>query len=172
MCRILIMVDEGVDDVEFYYNYFRFQEAYYEVDVVGSRGQCTYRGNHGLPVRASLSVDEVDIIRYDAIIIPGGNAPARMRKNVKLVNLVLDAYQKGKIIAAICAGPLMLAEAGILVDKKSTCHKKVSEELKRAGAIYVDETVVVDDKTVTSRFPQDLPNFCREILRLLKSKDN
>lgn len=168
MRKLLIMVGEEVEDAEFLYPYYRFQEEGYEVDVVGSRAKEIYMGKHGVPFRSNLSPEEVDINEYDAIIIPGGRAPDRMRINQGLVKIVKEAYEKGKVIAAICHGPQMLIEAGVLRGKKATCWKSVATDLKNAGATFINSPVVIDGNIVTSRFPADLPKFCRETIKLLK----
>jgi len=168
MTRILIIVDEGVEDSEFIYPYYRFQEEGYKVDIVASKAKETYIGKHGIPMKSELSPKEVNIDEYEGIIIPGGRAPDRMRINEDLVKIVRKAYEKGKVIAAVCHGPQMLIEADILRGKKATCWKSVATDLKNAGAIFVDSPVVVDGNLVTSRFPGDLPEFCKETIRLLK----
>lgn len=112
-----------------------------------------------------MSIDD-----YDAVFVPGGRAPDRMRMNEGLVKIVKDAFKKGKVIAAICHGPQLLIEAEIVKDKRMTCYRSVATDLKNAGAIYLDKSVVVDGKLVTSRFPADLPDFCRETLKVLGEK--
>lgn len=170
MKKVLIMVDEGVEDVEFSYPYYRFQEAGYEVDIVASKGKETYKGKRGIPFRSDLSPEEVDIDQYEAVIIPGGVAPDRMRINEGLVKIVKDAYEKGKVIAAICHGPQMLIEADVLQGRRATCWKSVATDLKNAGANFIDAPVVVDENLVTSRFPADLPKFCQETIKLLQKQ--
>jgi len=168
MQKILIMVDEGVEDVEFIYPYYRFQEEGYKVDIVGSKAKETYTGKHGVPITSDLSPEKVNVDDYDAVIIPGGRAPDRMRINKGLVNIVKEAYKKNKVIAAVCHGPQMMIEADILRGKKATCWKSVATDLKNAGAIFIDAPAVVDGNMVTSRFPADLPKFCQETIKLLK----
>ena len=168
MKKILIMVEEGVEDVEFIYPYYRFQEAGYKVEVVASKGRSTYNGKHGVPFRSDLSPSEVSLDNYKAIIIPGGRAPDRMRINKGLVEIIKESSEKGKVIAAICHGPQMLIEADVLRGRKATCWKSVATDLKNAGASFVDAPVVVDRNLVTSRFPPDLPEFCKETIKLLK----
>jgi len=168
MRKVLIMVDEGVEDVEFLYPYYRFQEEGYQVDVVASKAKETYLGKHGVPIKSDLSPKEVNIDDYDALIIPGGRAPDRMRINEGLVNIVKEAYKKDKIIAAVCHGPQMLIEADVLRGKKATCWKSVATDLKNAGATFIDAPAVVDGRLVTSRFPSDLPKFCQETIKLLE----
>jgi protease I len=168
MRKILIMVDEGFEDSEFIYPYYRFREEGYTVEVVAPKGKKTYMGKHGVPALSDLSPEEVNIEDYDALVIPGGWAPDRMRINGEMVRIVREAYEKGKVIAAICHGPQMLIEADILRGRRATCWKSVRADLKNAGAVFIDAPVVVDGKIVTSRFPDDLPHFCRETINLLK----
>jgi protease I len=170
MEKVLLFVENGFEDRELMYPYYRFQEAGYKVDVVGPRAKVTYNGERGLIIESDLSPKDVNIDDYVAIIIPGGRAPDRMRTNKGLVNLAKEVSQKGKIIATICHGPQLLIEAGIMQGKKATCYVSVSTDLKNAGGIYLDKSVVVDGNLVTSRFPADLPNFCRETLKLLEKR--
>ncbi len=167
--KVLIMIGHEFEDSEFLYPYYRFQEAGYKVAVVGSKAKATYMGKHGVPGKSDLSPEEVKVDEYEAVIIPGGKAPDRMRLDKGLVKIVELAHEKGKVIAAICHGPQMLIEANVLHDRKATCWYSVATDLKNAGAIYVDAPVVVDGNLVTSRFPADLPQFCQETLKLLKS---
>jgi len=104
------------------------------------------------------------------VIIQGGRAPDRMRVNKGLVGIIKETHRKGKIIAAICHGPQMLIEADIIRGKKATCWKSVVTDLKNAGATFVDKSAVVDGNIVTSRSPADLPDFCRETIKLLKNR--
>lgn len=168
MKKVLMLVEEGAEDSEFIYPYYRFQEEGYKVDVVGPKANQTYPGKHGVPFKSNLAPEDVKINEYEAIIIPGGKAPDRMRINKGLVKIVKDAHGKGKIIAAVCHGPQMLIEAGIVRGKKVTSWQSVATDLKNAGAIFVDAPVVVDGNIVTSRFPADLPQFCKEAINLLK----
>jgi protease I len=166
--KILIMLDKGVEDVEFLYPFYRFQEEGYAVDVVASKANETYIGKHGVPMTSNLSPDDVKIEDYDGLIIPGGRAPDYMRINKELVNIVKDAFSKGKVVAAICHGPQMLIEANVLRGKRVTCWKSVITDVKNAGATFLDEAAVIDENLVTSRSPADLPSFCKETIRLLQ----
>jgi protease I len=168
MKKVLMLLDNGSEDFEFVYPYFRFQEEGYKVEIVGAKANETYIGKHGVPLKSDLSPEQVKLTEYDAVIIPGGRAPDIMRTNKALVQIVKDAYEKGKVIAAICHGPQMLIEAEILRGKRATCWKSVATDLKNAGATFVDVPVVVDGNLVTSRMPADLPQFCKEAIKLLK----
>ncbi len=168
MEKVLLFVENGFEDRELMYPYYRFQEAGYKVDVVGPKANVIYTGEYGLTLESKFSPEDVNVNEYLAIIIPGGRAPDRMRTNNGLVKLTKGAFQKGKVIAAICHGPQLLIEAGVVKGKKVTCYVSVSTDLRNAGGIYVDQSVVVDGNLVTSRFPADLPSFCRETLKLLE----
>ncbi|MDH5418801.1 MAG: type 1 glutamine amidotransferase [Candidatus Bathyarchaeota archaeon] len=171
MGKVLLFVENGFEDRELMYPYYRFQEAGYKVDVVGPGAKVTYNGEYGLTLKSDFSPQDVNIEDYAAIIIPGGRAPDRMRTNKGLVNLAKEAFQKGKVMAAICHGPQLLIEAGLVKGKRATCYVSVSTDLKNAGGIYLNKSVVVDGNLVTSRFPADLPDFCRETLRLLEKRN-
>lgn len=168
--KILIMVDEGVEEAEFLYPYYRLQEEGYKVVILASKANATYMGKHGVPITSEVSPKDVKIDEYDGIIIPGGRAPDKMRIDNDLVNIVKEAYDKGKVIAAVCHGPQMLIEADVLRGNKATCWKSVATDLKNAGATFIDAPVVVDGNIVTSRMPADLPKFCKETIKLLEGK--
>ena len=138
--------------------------------MVSPKAKETYKGEYGLTVTSDLAPENVKIDEYEAVIIPGGRAPDRMRLNKGLVQLVKEAFKKGKVIAAVCHGPQLLIEADVVKGKRATCYMSVATDLKNAGGIYEDKSVVVDGNLVTSRFPADLPDFCQEILRLLQAK--
>jgi len=170
MPKVLIMVEEGVEDAEFLYPYYRFQEEGYKVDVIGPKAKQTYAGKHGVQFSSDLSLREVKVEEYNALIILGGRAPDRMRANEGLVKTVREAFEKGKVIAAICEGLQMLIEADVVRGKRATCWKSVTTDLKNAGATFIDASVVVDGNIVTSRFPADLTKFCQEAIKLLRKE--
>lgn len=171
MEKVLILADNGFEDRELMYPYYRFQEAGYKVDVVGPKAKETYTGEHGLTIKSDVSPEDVRIKDYVALIIPGGRAPDHMRTNKDLVELIEKAFREGKVIAAICHGPQLLIEAGVIKGKRATCYVSVATDLKNAGGSYEDKSVVVDGNLVTSRFPADLPNFCRATLEVLKNSN-
>ena len=170
MEKVLILTENGFEDRELMYPYYRLQEAGYQVVVVGPKAKETYNGEHGLNIISDLSPQDVNIDDYVAVIVPGGRAPDRMRINKGLVELVKNAARKMKVIAAICHGPQLLIEADLVKGRRMTCWLSVATDLKNAGGIYEDKSVVVDGKFVTSRSPADLPDFCRETLEVLGKK--
>ena len=168
VARVLLFVENGFEDAEAIYPYYRLQEAGFAVDVVGPAKGKTYTGKYGYPLTAGLAPADVDIAAYEAVIIPGGQAPDRMRVDDGLVDIVRAASERGLVIAAICHGPQMLIEADIVRGLNVTCYKSILTDILNAGAIYHDLPAVFDANVVTARAPADLPDFCREILTLLK----
>ncbi len=167
MANVLILIDNNYEDMEALYPYYRMMEAGHTVTVAGSPAG-TYTSKHGYPIEAGKSPSEVDLKKFAALIIPGGQAPDRMRTKPDMVNLVREAVKKDMVIGAICHGPQMLIEADAVKGKKATCYISVKTDLKNAGAVYEDSPVVVDGKLVTSRHPGDLPDFCRTLVNMIK----
>lgn len=135
---------------------------------VASIGKGVITGKQGHRVEATLSVQEVDPARYDLLVLPGGKAPARLRRDEGVLEVVRRFFAGGKPIAAICHGPQILIAAGLLKGRKATCYKSVAGEMRQAGVHYLDQDVVVDGNLITSRHPGDLPAFLREITRCLR----
>lgn len=168
MAKMLLMVAEGFEDAEALYPYYRMREAGFEVDIVGPAKENVYKGKYGYPLTAGLAPEDVKIADYQALIIPGGQAPDRMRTIDALVEIVRTAYDGGLVIGAICHGPQMLIEADLVRGRNVTCYRSVLTDILNAGAIYHDLPAVADEKIVTARIPGDLPDFCREILAYFK----
>jgi len=138
-----------------------------EVTVVGSGSSRTFTGKYGYPINVDKAAKEINMSTYAGVVIPGGYAPDLMRRYPDMVRIVREAHQKGKVVAAICHAGWMLASAGILKGKKATCFFAIKDDLVNAGANYVDAEVVRDGNLITSRKPDDLPAFCRELIEAL-----
>jgi protease I len=124
-------------------------------------------GKHGYNVAVDTTLDEVNADDYGILILPGGAAPAVVRKESKALEIARNFFARGKPVAAICHGPQILVSAGLLRGRRATCYTSVADELKQAGALYEDREVVVDAHLVTSRQPVDLPAFMRETMKQL-----
>jgi protease I len=168
LVKAMILVDNGFEDIELLYPFYRLQEAGLEVEVVGHKIGETYSGKKGATVMSDKSPRELKVDDYNVMIIPGGWAPDRMRTKLEMVELVKDAMDKGLVVGAICHGAQMLVEANVVKGRRLTCVKSVSTDVKNAGGQYLDEPVVTDGNLVTSRFPQDLPVWMPAIIKLLK----
>jgi protease I len=165
--RIAILAENVYEDLELLYPLYRMREAGAEVVVVGPQAT-TYTSKHGYPVQADHASSDITADEVDAVIIPGGFAPDRMRRDPKLVALVLEAFESGKPVAAICHAGWMLAEADVCRGKRLTSVSAIRTDLKNAGAEWVNEEVVQDGNLITSRTPDDLPAFCRAIIAALQ----
>ncbi len=165
--RIAILAEDIYEDLELWYPLLRMKEEGAEVKIIGTGSANQYTGKHGLPVQVDLSADQVRADDFDAVIVPGGYAPDRMRRYEALLRFVREAFEKGKLIASICHGPWVLISAGILKGRTATCFFAIKDDVVNAGAKYVDQEVVRDGNLITSRMPADLPAFCREIIRAL-----
>ncbi|MCD6363946.1 MAG: type 1 glutamine amidotransferase [Synergistetes bacterium] len=164
--RIGILVEDLFEDLELWYPTLRMREEGAEVKLIGPAKK-TYKGKHGLPAEADLTSAEANPEEFDAIIIPGGYSPDRMRRDAKLIEFVKKMGESGKVVAAICHGPWMLISAGLLKGKKATSFFAIKDDLINAGASYLDKEVVVDENIITSRTPKDLPAFCKAIIEKL-----
>src|SRR6266436_2356328 len=140
--RVAILAENMYQEMELWVPYYRLKEEGAEVKVVGA-------------------------VEFDAVVVPGGYAPDMMRRHESMVKLVREASQQGKVVAAICHAGWMLASAGVVKGKKATSFFSIKDDMVNAGAQWVDEEVVVDGNLITSRKPDDLPAFCREIVRAL-----
>jgi protease I len=122
-------------------------------------------------VKIDKFLDEADPATYDAVVIPGGAwNPDSLRNDPKVLEFVKTVYDAGRVTAAICHGPLVFVNAGIIKGKKATSYWNVQIDIKNAGAEVSDEAVVVDGNMITSRFPYDLPQFVRAIEKSLTEK--
>ncbi|NIU38642.1 DJ-1/PfpI/YhbO family deglycase/protease [Candidatus Bathyarchaeota archaeon] len=164
--KAIIISTHDFEDTELIYPYYRLKEAGADVKIAAlERG--TIRGKHGIEVAAELSIKELNADDYDSVIIPGGWAPDRLRVYKEVLDFVAEMNRKGKLIAAICHGPHVLISAGVVKGVKLTAVKPLWDDLKNAGATVQNEAVVRDGNIVTSRFPPDLPQFCKEIISVL-----
>ncbi len=162
----LIISADNFEDSELLVPYYRMMEAGIGVTVASlSRGAIT--GKHGYEVAVDKTLDEVNPDDYVILVLPGGKAPAAVRKEQKALEIARSFFAHSKPVAAICHGPQILISAGLLKGRRATCYSSVAGELKEAGALYEDREVVVDTNLVTSRQPADLPAFMRETMKLL-----
>lgn len=167
--KVAILAGPDYEDLELHYPLLRFKEEGADVKVIGSKKE-EVRGKHGLSIVPDMSIDEAYDKDFDILIIPGGWAPDRLRRDRRFVDFVKRLSDKGAIIGAICHGPQLLISAKLLKNKKVTCVLGIKDDVINAGAEYIDEPVVVDGNIVTSRVPDDLPYFCKTIIELASRK--
>ena len=165
--RVAILAENLYQEMELWVPYYRLKEEGADIKVVGAGGAKTYTSKHGYPVNVDAQADAVSAVEFDAVVVPGGYAPDMMRRHESMVRLVREAAQHGKLVAAICHAGWMLASAGVVNGRRVTSFFSIKDDMVNAGGRWVDEEVVVDGNLVTSRRPDDLPAFCREIVKAL-----
>ncbi len=168
--KICILVADQYQDLEVWYPLLRFREEGAETMAVGAEAGKVYVSKRGYPVVADRSIGDVRAAEFDAVIIPGGWAPETLRQDQRVLKLVREMHEAGKVVAAICHAGWLLASAGIVNGRKATCFKAIKDDLIHAGANYVDAEVVADGNLITSRMPTDLPAFCREVAKALVAR--
>jgi protease I len=160
-------VAEEVEDLEFWVPVMRLREEGARVIVIGlSTGQV--RGKHGLEMKPDVSIEEAPgADALDALVIPGGWAPDKLRRNERVLQLVRNMDAQHKIIATICHGGWVPISAGILRGHKATGSKGIKDDITNAGGIWVDEAAFREDNLVWGRVVEDIPAFCRELVAAL-----
>jgi protease I len=167
--RVLILVEEAYEDLELWYPRIRLQEEGMDVVVAGPE-KTIYHGKHGYPCKPDRSLDEVRADDFDALVIPGGWAPDRLRRSNVVLDLVREFDRSHKPIAMICHAGWVPISARILKGRKVTSVSAIRDDMENAGATFVDQSVVVDGNLISSRTPADLPDFCRSLIAALGAK--
>jgi protease I len=166
--RIALLVEDDFEDAEVIEPLRAMNEAGISVVIVGSGTKTTYKGKRGsAAVEADIIASDVLVEEFDAVIIPGGYAPEKMRMCRAMIDLVKKANDTGKIIAAVCHGPQLLISAGIVRGRCLTSCPSIAIDLTNAGATWVDEPVVREGNLITSRKTADLPKFDQAIVTAL-----
>ncbi|MDM5270805.1 type 1 glutamine amidotransferase [Sulfurovum sp. zt1-1] len=165
--RALIISADLFEDSELNVPFHALLKAGLDIDIASFQKGCI-TGKHGLRLEATVSLDDVNPKRYAILILPGGKAPAALRKDPKALEIARYFFAHDKPVAAICHGPQILISAGLMDDIEATGYKSIKDELLEAGAIYKDESVVIDRNLITSRDPSDLDDFVGAIKKCLR----
>jgi protease I len=166
--RIAILAEDNFEDSELTEPLRAMKDAGARVLIVGSGSKKSYGGKRGeAEVAVDTTADKVKAGEFDAIIVPGGYAPDKMRLHQSMIDLVRNAHEAGGVIAAVCHGPQLLISADIVRGRCVTSWPSVAVDLRNAGATWVDEPVVKDGNIITSRKPADLPKFNKAIIEAL-----
>jgi protease I len=139
------------------------------VTLVGPTAGAEFKGKRGMAVVTSdLAAGAAHMKDFEALVIPGGYAPDKMRMRHAMVDLARDAMDAGKPVAAICHGPWLLVEADVLRGRTATAWPSIRTDLRNAGAIVVDEPAVTDGNIVTSRKPEDVEAFTEALIAIIE----
>lgn len=163
---VLIITANNVEDIEFFYPYYRLIELGVRVDVATPSGSA-FMGKHGLGLKSSRRLADVRAGDYQLLYIPGGKAPAELKKNKDALRIVKQCVENGIPIAAFCHGPQVLAAAGVIKGRNITGWPKIQDEIEEAGANYVNDETVVDGQFITGRWPADLPMYMSHVMENL-----
>lgn len=165
--KVAILVEDMYEDRELWYPADRLREAGASILFVGPHAGQTYDSKHGYPVQADASADDVSADEFDAVIVPGGYAPDRMRRHAGMVRLVRDAVNSDKVVASICHGGWMLCSADVLHGRRATSFFSIRDDMVHAGCDWEDAEVIRDGNLITSRHPGDLPAFLTATIEAL-----
>jgi protease I len=165
--RVALLVEDEFEDRELTGPLEALRAAGVSVTIVGPSKGAEYRGKKEAAVTADIAAGTARMADFDALVIPGGHAPDKMRMRHAMVDLARDAMEAGKPVAAICHGPQLLISANVLRGRTLTCWPSIAIDVKNAGGRYVDKPVVEDGNLITSRKPDDVSMFNEAILRAL-----
>ncbi|MEF8975385.1 MAG: type 1 glutamine amidotransferase domain-containing protein [Halapricum sp.] len=166
--RIAMLVGPGYEDLEFWVVYMRMIEEGADIDVVGMEAGVEYTGkNGGLTAETELAASDADPDGYDAVLIPGGWTPDKIRRDESIVKFVRQIYEDEKIVGMICHAGLVGISADIVAGSKATGSRGIKDDLENAGATWVDEPAFRDGNLVWGRVVADIPDYCRILVDTL-----
>ena len=165
--RILVIVGDIYEDLELLYPKLRMLEAGAEVVVAGPEANTVYAGKNGYPCKSDAALHAIDPSAFDGLLVPGGFMPDKLRREQVVLDIVRHFHDEQKLIAAICHGGWIPISAGVYRGIRVTGSLGIKDDLINAGAIWEDAAVVIDNHHVSSRKPDDLPEFCKGMLEVL-----
>jgi protease I len=165
--KILMFVDDIYEDLELWYPKLRLIEEGAEVIVAGPEANKIYKGKNGYPCKSDISYNNVEEKDFNGLVIPGGFMPDKLRRIPKVLELTKQFNDSRKLVAHICHGGWITISAKIMKGYKCTSTPGIKDDIENAGAVWIDEPVVIDRNMVSSRRPDDLPDFCRAIIQVL-----
>lgn len=169
MGKIAVMIHDMFEDSEYTQPAKAFKDAGHDLVHVGLKSGATVKGKkQGTPVKVDKTAWEVKVEEFDALLIPGGYSPDKLRVDEQVVQFVKDFVESGKPVCSICHAPQLLITAQVLQGRKITGWKSLVQDIKNAGAEFIDQEVVEDGNLISSRSPADLPAFIRACSQRLK----
>ncbi len=167
-CRVAVLVDKSFEDLEFWVPTMRLREEGAEVVVAGREADTTVTGKHGLTATTDVAARTLDPNRLDGVVVPGGWAPDKLRRDEGVQALVREMDAQQKIVAQICHAGLVGISAGIVEGRQATGSTGIKDDLVNAGATWVDEAAFQEDHLVWGRVVKDIPAFCRTLVQALQ----
>ncbi|MGH2828307.1 MAG: type 1 glutamine amidotransferase domain-containing protein [Actinomycetota bacterium] len=168
--KVAFFVEEGFEDLEFWVTVMRLHEERAVVSIVAPAAGREYRGKHGLTATSDVAAADVSADDFDAVVVPGGWAPDKLRRYEEVTSLVGKAHGQGKIVGLICHAGLVGISAEIVDGSRATGSLGIKDDLVNAGATWVDEAAFVDGNIVWGRVVDDIPDFCRELVEAIATR--
>lgn len=162
----LCFVGDEYEDLELWYPRLRLIEAGAGFCVAGQQAGKKYVGKNGYPCVSDIGIQGINVADYNGLICAGGWMPDKLRRDPEVLRITREFALAGKLVAAICHGGWIPISAGVYKNVRVTGSPGIKDDLVNAGAIFEDTAVVVDRHFVSSRKPDDLPDFCRAILQV------
>ncbi|MFN3189843.1 MAG: type 1 glutamine amidotransferase domain-containing protein [Aureliella sp.] len=167
--KVLFFTGDIYEDLELWYPKLRLIEAGAETVVAGPEAEADYEGKNGYPCRSDAAIAHMQEDQFDGLVVPGGFMPDKLRRDPKVLELTRQFFEAGKPVAAICHGGWIPISAKIYDGVRVTGSPGIKDDLINAGGIYEDAAVVVDRNSISSRRPDDLPDFCRAIIEMMSA---
>ncbi|RXJ04207.1 type 1 glutamine amidotransferase [Anaerobacillus alkaliphilus] len=168
--KVIQIVSDDFEDLELWYPVLRLREEGAEVHIVGEEANVKYVGKYGVPIESDLAFRDINPDDYDALLVPGGWSPDKLRRYEEVLHMTREMDHEKKPIGQICHAGWVLISAGILKGKTVTSTPGIKDDMMNAGATWLNEAVVVDGHLVSSRRPPDLPDYMREFIKVLAAK--
>jgi len=170
MKRVVIITGPNFQDEEFIYPYYRLLEEGYSVDVATPDKVIVY-GKYGVPAKPTIDTKDLKASNYDLVILPGGfEAPDRLRIRKEVLSFVKEMHESNKVIAAICHGPWICISAGIMKGRRATGYMSIADDIKNAGATYLEENVVIDGNLITSPHYRNNGDFMKAVINTMNAR--
>jgi protease I len=166
--RVAFLLDEGFEDLEFWVTVMRLSEEGATVTILSKDAKKEYRGKNALMASSDASFKDAKSTDFDAMVVPGGWAPDKLRRYDEVKRLVKEFYDQKKIIGLICHAGLVGISAGIVKGHKSTGSLGIKDDLINAGATFVDEPAFRSGNIIWGRVVADIPDFCRELVAAIE----
>jgi len=170
MKRAVIITAPNFQDEEFTYPYYRLLEEEYHVDVATPDKVIVY-GKYGVPAKPTIDTKDLKAVNYDLVVLPGGfEAPDRLRIRKEVLSFVKEMYESNKVVAAICHGPWICISAGIMKGKRATGYMSIADDIRNAGATYLEENVVIDGNLITAPHYRNNGEFMKAVIKIMNGK--
>lgn len=166
--RVLAFVGDVYEDLELWYPKLRLIEAGATFVIAGEEASKVYGGKNGYPCKSDIRIEDALSKDFDAVLLPGGFMPDRLRRLPTVKRLIAEFSNQNKCVAAICHGGWLAISAGVYDGVRVTGSAGIQDDLENAGAIWIDAPVVVDRHFVSSRKPDDLPWFTAAMIDVIQ----